>query len=528
MVPTATAPLRVILYARVSIERDSKSKSVDDQLTELRRWAEREGWVVVAEYRDDGVSASRYAAGRSRPGWTSALDDVHSRRVDALLAWEFSRSTRDRSVWAALAAACQDTGTLIGTGGRLHDMDDPDDGFAMDLGAALAVRESAATSKRTLRAVESRAKAGRPAGSVPYGYRRVIDPHTGRTIGREIHPEQGAVVAEIVRRLLAHEPADAVAKDLNRRGVPTGTGTRWLGRHLASVVKAYPELPVSVEIRERLAAGETARTIAADLNTRGVDKPLPSRWAGGNLARLARRPTYAGLRVHRGAVLDDVRGTWPAIISTDDHHRLLALYRSPERDKFRQATHVRNLGVGIYRCGRDGCVGRMRIVVQAGRPSRYDCRRCHKISRYQEPVDALVSGWVVRFLSRDDVLAELGDGDDGTEEARAEVRRLEAKLAEIEAAVQRDEYPPAMGGRLAKATQDQLTIAERAARPRHVPAEVAAVAGPDAAARWERTGLRERRVIVDALAEVTILPSGRGGQPFDPTRIRIERRSPEM
>ena len=59
---TMTRTYRVGLYGRLSSERGAVlSKSVDDQLSWLRRWAAGEGHQVVAESRDDGVSASRYA-----------------------------------------------------------------------------------------------------------------------------------------------------------------------------------------------------------------------------------------------------------------------------------------------------------------------------------------------------------------------------------------------------------------------------------------------------------------------------------
>ena len=83
MVPANAHP--VVLYARVSQTRDERSKSVDDQLAELRQWARQEGWPIVGEYRDDDVSASRYANGKARPGWDQAMDAVHSGQVKALL-----------------------------------------------------------------------------------------------------------------------------------------------------------------------------------------------------------------------------------------------------------------------------------------------------------------------------------------------------------------------------------------------------------------------------------------------------------
>lgn len=156
-------PLRVLLYGRTSADK-SEGRSVDDQLSELRRWADREGHVVVGEERDDGASASRFARGKQRAGWQRALDALASGDVGALGVWEVSRSTRDRAVWAALIAGLIEAGAPMIVGGKVHDPADPDDGFMLDLGAALAVRESAMTSKRVLRAVEVPIAPGHPRG----------------------------------------------------------------------------------------------------------------------------------------------------------------------------------------------------------------------------------------------------------------------------------------------------------------------------------------------------------------------------
>lgn len=142
----------MVVYGRVSQDR-SEGKSVDDQLAECRAWAQREGWQVIAEHRDDG--ASRYANGKTRAGWQACMDLITAGKVDLLVVWEVSRATRDRAVWSALVVACLERNVKIGAGGKVHDPSDPDDGFLLDLQGALAVRESAVTSKRIRRAVRA-------------------------------------------------------------------------------------------------------------------------------------------------------------------------------------------------------------------------------------------------------------------------------------------------------------------------------------------------------------------------------------
>ncbi|MDT7718318.1 MAG: site-specific recombinase, partial [Pseudonocardiales bacterium] len=114
MEPTNTNR-RAVLYGRVSLDR-REGKSVDDQLAELRAWAQREHWSIIGCYRDDGISASRFAKGKARPGWAQVMETIAAGGADVLMVWEISRATRDRSVFAALIAACTAAGVQIATG----------------------------------------------------------------------------------------------------------------------------------------------------------------------------------------------------------------------------------------------------------------------------------------------------------------------------------------------------------------------------------------------------------------------------
>lgn len=536
-------PRRVVLYGRASHEQDARSLSVDGQLAELRTWAARESWQVVAEHRDDGISASRYARGKARPGWQRVMDAISTGEAeqgvissgDALLVWEVSRASRDRPVFAALFAVCLDADVLLGTGGKLHDLADPDDAFVVDLGAALAVREAAVIGQRRKRGGEYRAAQGYAAPPLPYGYQRVYDPATGKASHVEAHPEQAPIVREIARRLLAGESARAIATDLNRRGVPTMTDGRWLARRLDYIARCVPEHPVVVEITGRRRAGEPVRSIAADLNERKVPLPVAPRWHSGNVTQMSVRPTYAGLRVLRGEVLDDVEGRWPVLIDRADHYRLRAIHEAPERDKLRHMSGEQRsskyLLTGIARCGKPECPGRMRSLAFGGkRPATYECRFCHGVARRASHVDAMVERLVVARLSEPDVLASLaGPDDDAVRQGAEDVARLRGKLDELADAYAADELGLVEYKRLRDRVEPQLVDADRRARPRSVPAPVADMAGPDAADRWEAAGLAARRVVVDALVEVTILPiEGRRSRHFDPSSVRVVPRGVEQ
>jgi DNA invertase Pin-like site-specific DNA recombinase len=60
------------------------------QVSQLRGFAERRGWIVVAEFTDEGISGTT----DSRPALNRMLADAHKRRFDAILVWRLDRLGR--------------------------------------------------------------------------------------------------------------------------------------------------------------------------------------------------------------------------------------------------------------------------------------------------------------------------------------------------------------------------------------------------------------------------------------------------
>ena len=79
--------MRVALYARVST---LNGQHPEMQLSELREYASRRGWVVAGEYVDEGVSGSK----DSRPALNRLMADVHRRRFDIVACWKVDRFGR--------------------------------------------------------------------------------------------------------------------------------------------------------------------------------------------------------------------------------------------------------------------------------------------------------------------------------------------------------------------------------------------------------------------------------------------------
>jgi len=88
MARTRKGPIRAALYARVS----TGSQSTENQLRQLREVAKREGWEVVAEFVDHGISGAK---GREqRPQLDAMLKGVVRRDFDLVASWSVDRLGR--------------------------------------------------------------------------------------------------------------------------------------------------------------------------------------------------------------------------------------------------------------------------------------------------------------------------------------------------------------------------------------------------------------------------------------------------
>ncbi len=79
---------RVALYMRISTK--GHGQTTDTQAVALRDYAERRGFQVVDEYRDEGISGAK----DRRPALDRLMADARKRRFDAVLVVRFDRFAR--------------------------------------------------------------------------------------------------------------------------------------------------------------------------------------------------------------------------------------------------------------------------------------------------------------------------------------------------------------------------------------------------------------------------------------------------
>lgn len=79
--------MRAALYARIST--DDERQNLDNQLIDLREYAERSRWEITSTFTD-----SVSGAADNRPGLEQLMREASRKRFDVVLVWDLSRLTR--------------------------------------------------------------------------------------------------------------------------------------------------------------------------------------------------------------------------------------------------------------------------------------------------------------------------------------------------------------------------------------------------------------------------------------------------
>jgi site-specific DNA recombinase len=215
---------------------------------------------------------------------------------------------------------------------------------------------------------------------------------------------------------------------------------------------------------------------------------------------------------------------------------LRAKLTDPKRRSWTDAS-AKHLLTGLAVCGE--CGGEVRRISNRGCES-YACvghrhgpagdgrRFC--VARRMDLVDRFVTDVIVARLSAPDLLdVWTADRGDDVQAAQCEMDALSAELDELRAAKKARRISLASFLEFEPEIIARLGDAERRARPVALPALLTEAAGSDAAARWERLELEQRRAVIRLLATVRIMPrpdSEKGRRMFDPNLIKIEWHQP--
>jgi site-specific DNA recombinase len=214
--------MRVVGYIRVSTEEQAVGGvSLDSQRAKVAGYASLYNLDLVAVEVDAGVSAKTL----DRPGLKAALDRLDRGEADGILVTKLDRLTRSVADLAVLLDRYfgDRAGRQLFSVGDNIDTRTAAGRLVLNVLMSVAQWERETVVERTRDAVRHKQACGHRVGQVPYGKRLADD---GRTLLED--PAEAEVLAEIRRRRAAGETLRSIAGDLQARGVPTKNGKPWL------------------------------------------------------------------------------------------------------------------------------------------------------------------------------------------------------------------------------------------------------------------------------------------------------------
>lgn len=226
MIAAPAKSMRVVALFRVSTEKQaSEGASLDAQQRIYREMATERGWNTIAEFR--GCESATQAASDRRV-LQQVLGCLREHEPDAIYVHEQSRLTRgDELDVALLMRELRERRVKLIVNGVVRDLSSIDERFMFSIQSLVDRAESERIKERMRRGKREKARQGKKTGGpVPYGY---TNPPHGHHLRGTLQPEsrEGATVHRIFA-LAARGIGDrAIARELNKGGIPGPTGARW-------------------------------------------------------------------------------------------------------------------------------------------------------------------------------------------------------------------------------------------------------------------------------------------------------------
>ncbi|AQY72674.1 hypothetical protein B1772_00975 [Dehalococcoides mccartyi] len=226
---------RVVIYARVSSDRQDVDLSISAQLKALRDYATRNGYIVTKEFIDEAESGRSTA----RPAFREMIGLARTKQApfEMILVWKLSRFARNREDSIIYKSLLRKQGIQVVSinepiedtpTGRLMEgiIEVIDEFYSSNLGQDI---------KRGMRENASRGffNGSRP----PFGYlRKKIKDGDKERNSLEPDPKLVPIVQRIFNEIANEKGLKEIAKGLNRDGVPAPAGGKWGKQRLHKIL----------------------------------------------------------------------------------------------------------------------------------------------------------------------------------------------------------------------------------------------------------------------------------------------------
>ena len=220
------APRTAVAYARYS-SAGQRDVSIEQQLDDIRSFAEREGYTIVHEYADHARSGFKHTSARS--DFQAMIADAAAGSFDTVLCWKVDRFGRNREDSAVYKGRLSRLGVSVA-----YVMEPIPTGAAGVLteGMLEAIAEwySRNLSENVSRGMNDNARRCLFNGTRILGYTRGPDNHYA------VVPEEAAVIRRIFSRYLAGYSAASICGELNAAGLRSSRGCRFTPQTLLRII----------------------------------------------------------------------------------------------------------------------------------------------------------------------------------------------------------------------------------------------------------------------------------------------------
>lgn len=461
---------RMVVYCRISDDREGRANGVDRQERQCRALAEKNGDEVVAVFTDDDRSAY---SGKPRPDYLKMLAFLRAGHADgayALAPTRFYRRLDDGLEFFRLIKE-RDLEVETLKQGR-YDLSTAD-GRRDALRAAVdAQHEAEQISERVRDAkADSLARGEYRGGPRPFGY---------EADGVTVREDEARHVRAATDAIIAGDSLRSVSRGLAAQGVRT------------------------VPRRYKQPGG-----------TRG--EPEAREWTPTELRKMLLRPRNAGLIEHKGEIVG--KAVWDPLVPEDKWRACRAVLERPER-RTTPSNARAWLGSGLYRCGTEGCTETLRCSTSGRGKGRahvpsYRCRTGKHVTRIAGPLDEHITNLILVRLSRPDARAVLVPPPrpaENREDLAAAANTLRGKLDALAADYAADLVTRQQMLDITALTRKRLeqVEAQMEAQAQHSVLASLPLGTAKIVDEWAGYHLDKKRAILDALMTVTILPSKRG------------------
>lgn len=214
---------RAALYCRVSTEEQARhGYSLGAQLTALRAFAEREGYFIVGEFSDEGISARKPY--KKRPALLELLEYVKADEIDTILFIKLDRWFRNVQAYYEVQPILEEHNVAWKATEEDYETETASGRLKVNIMLSVAQDEADRTSER-LKFIfaDKRARGEVVSGTVPLGtkienkrivvdperaeivrdiFRMYIDSHSRYDVGRKLQAKHGLRYSESGLKLL--------------------------------------------------------------------------------------------------------------------------------------------------------------------------------------------------------------------------------------------------------------------------------------------------------------------------------------